>query len=202
MFGGSFDPPHVGHLLAASDAAETLGLDLLLFIPAAAQPLKHAAPAGRVPASAAARLAMTRALVDGDPRFTVDALEIERGGLSYTVDTLESVAARYPGAELFLLVGADVLASFERWREPLRVRALATLVILVRAGEGPGEASGVVQPVGVPSALPGGAPRLLTTRRVDVSSTEVRARTAAGRSIRGFVPDAVAEIIRGGALYQ
>ncbi len=192
IFGGSFDPPHVGHLLAASDAVDALGLDRLLFVPAAAQPLKHV---GRAPAPAHARLAMVRALVGDDPRFAVDAVEIERGGLSYTVDTLETVVAGALGADLFLLVGADVLAAFARWRDPLRVRALATLVVLVR-----GDASSESRTL--PPEFPGGSPRLLATRRIDLSSTEVRARVAAGQSIHGFVPDAVAEIIRGGALYQ
>ena len=196
IFGGSFDPPHVGHLLAASDAVEALDLDRLLFVPAAAQPLKHV---GREPAPPALRIAMLGALVGGDPRFAIDALEIDRGGLSYTVDTLDTVAARWPGTQQFLLVGADVLNTFAKWREPLRVRALATLVVLVRALDG-GRAS---EHDHVASAdLPGGLPRLLPTRRVDVSSTEVRARVAAGRSVRGFVPDAVAEIIRDGLLYQ
>ncbi|GJG88385.1 putative nicotinate-nucleotide adenylyltransferase [Gemmatimonadetes bacterium T265] len=189
IFGGSFDPPHVGHLLAASDAVEVLGLDRLLFVPAATQPLKHV---GRGPAPDAARVAMLRALVGDDPRFAVDALEIERGGLSYTVDTLDTLAGRWPAARRFLLVGTDVLRTFDRWRDPLRVRALAALVVLVRGDD----------ERAVPPDFPGGVPRLLPTRRVDVSSTEVRARVAAGRSVRGFVPDAVAAIIRDGRLYQ
>ncbi|HEY0778180.1 MAG TPA: nicotinate (nicotinamide) nucleotide adenylyltransferase [Gemmatirosa sp.] len=194
IFGGSFDPPHVGHLLAASDAIETLALDRLLFIPAATQPLKHPA---RRPASAALRVAMVEALVGDDPRFAVDALEIDRGGLSYTVNTLEHLAARWPDAHRTLLVGADVLGTFDRWRDPLRVRALATLVVLVRAVD----AAGFV-PVAVPPDFPGGPPRLLSTRRIDLSSTEVRDRVAAGRSVRGFVPDGVAAIIRDAGLYQ
>ena len=165
-------------------------------MPAAAQPLKHTEADARTPAPAEARLAMVRALVAGDPRFAVDALELERGGVSYTVDTLETVAARDPGAARFLLVGADVPASFHRWRDPLRVRSLAQLVVLVRAVDG-GEPTAAAL-----AAVPGGAPRLLATRRVDVSSTELRARAAAGRPLRGFVPDAVAAIIRDGSLYQ
>jgi len=192
IFGGSFDPPHVGHLLAASDAVEALGLDRLLFVPAAAQPLKHV---GRCPASAAARIAMLDALVGDDPRFRVDALEIDRGGLSYTVETLQTLAARWPGAQRFLLVGTDVLRTFDRWREPLRVRALATLVVLVRGVAGKDAGA-------VPPRFLGGLPELLPTRRIDLSSTEVRARVAAGRSVRGFVPEAVAAIIRDRALYQ
>jgi nicotinate-nucleotide adenylyltransferase len=187
VFGGSFDPPHVGHLLVATDAAERLGLERVLFVPTAAQPLKQ----GRQAAPGAIRVAMVEALVGDDARFAVDRLEVDRGGLSYTVDTLATLADRWPGRELVLLAGADVLATFARWREPHRVRQLATLVVLAR---------GDVAAVG--PDFPGGPPTLLPTRRVDVSSTEVRARLAAGRSIRGFVPDAVAEIIRSAALYR
>ena len=187
VFGGSFDPPHVGHLLVVTDAAERLGLERVLFVPTAAQPLKQ----GRQAAPAAVRVAMVEALVGDDARFAVERLEVDRGGLSYTVDTLATLADRWPGRELVLLAGADVLATFARWREPHRVRQLATLVVLAR---------GDVAAVG--PDFPGGPPTLLPTRRVDVSSTEVRARLAAGRSIRGFVPDAVAEIIRSAALYR
>ena len=194
IFGGSFDPPHLGHLLAASDAVEALELDRLLFVPTAAQPLKHR---DRSAAPASLRMLMLRALVDDDARFAVDALEIDRGGLSYTVDTLEHLAARWPDAQRSLLVGADVLRSFDCWRDPLRVRALATLVVLVRAVDGAAVAAEAITPT-----FPGGSPRLLPTRRIDISSTEVRARVAAGRSIRGFAPDAVAKIIRDARLYQ
>jgi nicotinate-nucleotide adenylyltransferase len=138
---------------------------------------------------------MTRALVGSDPRFAVDPIEIERGGLSFTVDTLGTLAERMPGAELFLLAGADVLATFGQWREPLRVRELATLVVLTR-----GDAEGRTPET--PADFPGGAPRFLPSRRVDVSSTEVRARLASGRSIRGFVPESVADLIRSAGLYQ
>ncbi len=187
VFGGSFDPPHVGHLLVAADAAERLALDRVLFIPTAAQPLKQ----GRQAAPAECRVAMVRALVGDDPRFDVERVEIDRGGLSYTVDTLATLAERWPGRELVLLAGADVLATFARWREPHRVRQMATLVVLTR-----GDAAEVGPD------FPGGPPTFLPTRRVDVSSTEVRARLAAGRSIRGFVPEGVAEIIRSAGLYR
>src|SRR5665213_319552 len=97
ILGGSFDPPHVGHLLAASDAYDELRLDRLVFVPAAAQPLK----VGKMVATADQRLAMVHLAVDGDPRFSVSAVEIERKGLSYTVDTLGQFADKYPGAELY-----------------------------------------------------------------------------------------------------
>ena len=185
LFGGSFDPPHIGHLLVAIDACEALALDRLTFIPAGVQPLK----AGRAVASPSQRYEMVRRLVGSDPRFMVDAIEIERPGLSYTVDTLATVAARETGSELFLLVGADILGSFNQWREPGRILELATLVVLERSGGGD-----------LP-ALPGRS-RSLPTRRIDVSSTEIRARVAAGKSIRGFVPDAVGEFIAAEGLYS
>lgn len=187
IFGGTFDPPHVGHLLVAIDAHEALQLDRTLFVPAAAQPLKGSA----VLATATQRLAMSRLLIGEDPRFEVDSIEIDREGLSYTVQTLEQIAEREPGAELFFLVGADVLASFWQWKEPSRVRALATLVVLQRNTEAAEVDLGA-----------GPAPIRLTTRRVDVSSTEIRRRIAEGRSIRGFVPDAIADYIARMRLYR
>jgi nicotinate-nucleotide adenylyltransferase len=187
LLGGSFDPPHNGHLLAAGDVFDALSLDRLVFIPAAAQPLK----AGVAEASAAQRLAMTRLLIEGDPRFEVDSIEVDRGGLSYTVDTLAALGARWPAAELFWLVGADVTHSFAKWRAPERVAALATVVVMVRAGDAADLA-----------AIPGGAPRSLATRRIDISSTEIRRRVREGKSIRGFVPDAVAAFIAAERLYH
>jgi len=186
LLGGSFDPPHNGHLLAAGDAFEALMLDRLVFIPAAVQPLK----AGQAEATAAQRLAMVRRLASDDPRFSVSSIEIDRGGLSYTVDTLTVLAAQWPAAELFWLVGADMVESFPRWREPKRIAELATVVVLQRAGEAPDL-----------SPLPG-APRLLPTRRIDISSTEIRHRVRAGKSIRGFVPDSVGELIAAERLYR
>lgn len=184
LFGGTFDPPHVGHLLVASDAFDALSLDRLVFIPNAVQPLKETHHA-----SSAQRLEMVRALIGDDPRFEVDPIEIDRTGLSFTVDTVASYAERYPHAERFLLVGADVLATFAQWREPGRVRELAELVVLQR-GEGDVTVKGM-QP-----------PRFLETRRIDVSSTEIRERVRSGKSIHGFVPDAVAAYIAVAALYQ
>jgi nicotinate-nucleotide adenylyltransferase len=185
LLGGSFDPPHVGHLLAASDAYESLDLDRLIFIPAAVQPLKINRSAARVEQ----RLAMIKMVAEGDPRFDVDSIEIDRGGLSYTVDTLTALTQRWPSAELFWLVGADIVPSFAQWREPDRIVELATVVVLQRAGDAAG------------GTLPAGM-RCLATRRIDVSSTEIRQRVREGKSVRGFVPDAVAEYIAAERLYR
>jgi nicotinate-nucleotide adenylyltransferase len=172
-------------LLAASDAHEALGLDRLVFIPAAVQPLKI----DRTLARAEQRLAMAKLMAGNDPRFDVDSIEIDRGGLSYTVETLAALKLRWPSAELFWLVGADIVPSFAQWREPARILELATVVVLQRAGE----AAGANLPVGM---------RCLPTRRIDVSSTEIRQRVRDGRSVRGFVPDAVAEFIAAERLYR
>lgn len=197
IFGGTFDPPHVGHLLAASDATEQLALDRLIFIPAATQPLK----AERSTASGHHRLAMVRLTIGDDPRFGADPVELDREGLSYSVDTLGDFARRFPLAERFFLVGADVLATFAQWREPRRVLELATLAVLTRRSETSDaplprrEGDGLADDVAKHAMV-------VATRRFDVSSTEIRERVRTGRSIRGFVTDGVAEYISSHGLYR
>jgi nicotinate-nucleotide adenylyltransferase len=186
IFGGSFDPPHLGHLLPVIDASESLGLDEVHFVPAAIQPFK----VGRATASPAHRLAMTERLVAGVPGFSADPTETSRSGLSFTVDTVAAIAAARPDAELVLLLGADAFALFDHWREPEQIRRLASLAVLVRGGEA------------MPDIDARTGVQLLQTRRVDISSTELRARVADGRTIRGFVPDAVADYIAAHRLYR
>lgn len=183
VLGGTFDPPHVGHLLAASDAFEALDLDRLAFIPAAAHPFKGET----VGATAAQRLHMLELLVAGDARFEIDPIEIERAGLSYTVDTLTDLARRYPNAQRYFLIGEDLVEQMPTWRSPERIVELAEVIVLSR-GDGPATTSGGL--------------RRLDTRRVDVSSTEIRARVRAGLPVHGFVPDAIAAYIRDAGLYR
>jgi nicotinate-nucleotide adenylyltransferase len=194
MLGGSFDPPHVGHLLIAVDAFEALALDKLFFIPAAIQPFKI----GQAGASAHDRLEMVRRLVGEDPRFAVDPIEADRQGVSFSVDTVTAYAARYPDAERFFLVGADVMPSFGAWREPDGIMRLAEVVVLRRGDppelSPPGSSEG--------AAAWQGRFRQLTTRRIDVSSTEIRSRIRAGQSIAGFVPSTVAAYIAEARLYR
>ncbi len=185
LLGGTFDPPHLGHWLAAVDAFEALELDRLVFVPAARQPLKQ----HRDTAPAADRLAMVRGMVGGDPRFDVDPIEIDREGLSYTVDTLAAYRRRPDVTALYFVVGADALASLHLWREPERVQTLARLVVLRR------DVDTVTIPPGVQAAV-------LPSRRVDVSSTEVRARVRTGLPIRGFVPATVEAYVTAAGLYR
>ena len=185
IFGGTFDPPHIGHLIAASDACEALGLDQLVFIPTGIQPLK----AGKEATSAAHRLAMVQLMAAGDERFSVDSMEIDRGGLSFTVDTLRTLRQRWPAgtADLIVLLGADAAAQFPQWKDPAAIQALAEVVVLTR-----GEA-----PMVVPQGLRG-----VPTRRVDVSSTEIRERVKAGKPVRALVTDPVAAYIARAGLYR
>ncbi len=201
MFGGSFDPPHVGHLLLAQDVRDALALDRLLVVPVATQPLKSD---GRT--SPEHRLAMVRRCFDGVTGIQVDPIEIDRGGLSFTVDTVEAFRRRWPLAEFHLLIGDDVLATLPRWREPERLLTLVRLVVMHRELDGersttspPDLSAGLPVAEAIHEALQAG--HRLATRRIDVTSTEIRARVRAGRSIRGFVPVPVEDYIASAGLY-
>lgn len=192
ILGGSFDPPHVGHLLVAQDALDELALDRLLVVPAAQQPLK-----GGEHASAAHRLAMVQACFGGISRIEVDPIEIDRGGLSFMVETVEVMRQRWPSATLLLLIGDDVVSGLPRWRDVTLLLSMVQLVVMHRADHGQEVAALAASPAS------GGAAkaRRMATRRVDLSSTEIRARLRDGRSIRGFVPDTVATYIATTRLY-
>lgn len=196
IFGGSFDPPHVGHLLAALDAFEALSLDRLQVIPTAAQPLKSTKLA-----SAEHRLEMTRRCFGGLAGVTVDTIEMERGGLSFTVDTVEAYRRQWPLADLHLLTGEDAAASFAKWREPERLLSMVQLVVLSRSIDG-ASAKNASTSTSEDWWKGFAQPLRLATRRVDVSSTEIRARVQSGRSIRGFVTDSVAAYIATTGLYK
>jgi nicotinate-nucleotide adenylyltransferase len=185
VFGGTFDPPHVGHLIVAQDACTALGLDRVLFVAAAVPPHKQ----DRATTPAPLRLAMLHAAIDGDERFEACDRELRRAGPSYTVETLRELRRDRPGAEIFLLLGADQVRELHLWREPAAIAALATIVELSRAG--------------VDAAPPGIgiACRRLDVTPVGISSTEIRRRVRAGEPIRYLVPPAVESIIRRERLY-
>ena len=194
VLGGTFNPPHLGHLVCASEAAAQLGLDRVLLTPVFIAPHKQAS-ADPGPAE---RLELCRLAAAGDERLEVCELEIAREGRSYTVDTLRELRARAPQDELTFILGADVALGLADWREPEAVLSLATLAVAERDGTARDD---VVARLG--QALPGAAAlRFFEMPRIDVSSSEIRSRVAAGRPIRYLVPDAVAERIRRAALYR
>ena len=183
LFGGSFDPIHHGHLLVGLAAIEALGLESLRFVPAHTQPFK----AGRHGATPEQRAAMVALAIAGEPRFALERVEVERGGPSYTVDTLRTLKAREPGVEFALLVGADAVAEIGSWREAETLPELARIVALTRAGA-PAPPSPLVW-------------RTLAVPAIEISATDVRERVRAGASVRWRVPDAVARYIAAERLY-
>jgi len=193
VFGGTFNPPHLGHLVWAQEAWLAVGLDRVLLIPTA-QPPHKAMPEDP---GAEHRLALCRAAVAGDERLEVSALEVERGGVSYTVDTLEELNSRAPDSELFLILGADVAAGLPDWRDPERLLSLATPVLAGRSGT---PAATVREAL---DRVPGGErARFVQMPTVEISSTMIRERVAAGRPIRYLVPEGVDRYIAEHRLYR
>jgi nicotinate-nucleotide adenylyltransferase len=194
ILGGTFNPPHLGHLLIAQEAYEQLGLDEVRFVPAAVPPHKEVP----VDPGASARLAMVEAAIAGDDRFAADDLEIRRGGPSYTVDTLRALHATYPGSELTFIVGGDMAASLPTWREPAEVVAAARLAVAEREGA---RRTDILERL---ATIPGAVQRVdfFDLPRIDVSSSLVRRRVAAGQPITYLVPDPVAAYIAQHGLYR
>lgn len=188
LFGGSFDPPHLGHLAFARVALEALAPDRLLWLPAG-RPWQKA---DRPMADAAHRVAMLRLLVAGEPRFAIDERELHRAGPSYTVDTLREFRAEQPAAELLLLIGQDQYARLPTWHRAEAVLALATLVVVPRAG----------QAVVAPPGLPPHRMQVLALPDIPVSSTAVRDAVADGEDIRPMVGMEVASYIAAHRLYE
>jgi nicotinate-nucleotide adenylyltransferase len=169
ILGGTFDPPHVGHLVVAQDAIDALELDLLLVVPAARPPHRDAV------LDAATRYDLARRAFEGDPRIRVSDVELERSGPSWTVDTLEWAKRELRPDGLYLIVGADQLRAFGEWKEPERILRLARLAVMTRPGE---EVAGTDVPH-----------EMIEVTRVDLSSTRIRSRLEQGRSIRYMVPE-------------
>lgn len=184
IFGGTFDPPHVGHIVAAAEVRYRLGLDRVLLIPAGDPWQKR----GAVVAAAADRFALAQAAADGVAGVEVSALEVERSGATYTVDTLEALTAS--NRKLFLIVGADAANGMGTWHRAHDVAQLATIVVVDRSGAGDAAPPG-----------PGWRIERVTIPRLDVSSTELRRRLDAGEPIDGLVPVGVAREIRSRGLY-
>lgn len=197
VFGGTFDPIHFAHLAVAQEAAETLGLDRVLFVPVGQPPHKP----DRVITSGADRLAMVELAIAGNPRFAVDRLEVDRAGPSYTVDTLEALAARSGAGDLpslTLILSSEAFKELPTWRDPRRILELACLAVAPREGYPPVSTSFMDE------AFPEFRDRVtyLDGPRMRLSASELRMRAAAGRTLRYLVPDAVAAYIDDHGLYR
>jgi len=191
IFGGTFDPIHVGHLAVAKAAMECASLDRVLFIPSAEPPHRGAALA-----QAEDRLAMAKLAVEGEPRFEVSDAEVKRGGRSYTVDTLAELRGTYASDELFLILGWDAARLFRSWHEPERVEKLASLVIVDRPG---------LKATGAEMASLGLNPARVIRCHYptpDVSGSALRHGIAGGQLVAGQLPPAVERYIADHHLYR
>lgn len=198
VFGGTFDPIHLAHLAVAQEAVEALGLERVVFVPAGQPPHKPGQPI----TSGAHRLAMVELAISGNDRFSVDRLELDRDGPSYTVDTLEALGGeREPGVprpDLMLILSAEAFLALPTWNEPRRVLDLARIAVAPRDGYPGADRAFVAE------QFPDHLDRVvfLDGPRLRLSATELRERAAAGRSLRYLVPDAVAAYIDDHALYR
>ena len=184
LFGGSFDPIHHGHLIAARSALEQLGLDEVRFMPAHEQPFK----VGRHQAGPAHRARMVELAITGAPGFRLERAELDRAGPSFTVDTLRALAAAEPDTEWVLLLGEDAARDLPSWRDPGAVASLARIAVFARPGAQAIQGDGLWRRISVPL--------------VEISATDVRQRVREGLSIRYWVPDAVAAYVTAHGLYQ
>ena len=195
ILGGTFDPPHVGHLWLATLAADAIGLDRVLFMPAAQPPHKP----GEGMASAADRLLMTRLAIAGDEAFELTLIEMERSGPSYTIDSVVELRRLYgDDAELFLLMAADSLAQIDAWRQPDELLERIEWVVGPRPGVALPDRSALEERFGERASRI----HLLGGPSLDVSSTAIRDRVAAGHAIRYLVPRGVEELIVDRGLYR
>jgi len=188
LFGGTFDPPHLGHLALAEWARDALRLDRVVFMPAGDPPHKR----GRALSPVSARVAMTRLAIRGHRGFEVSRLEADRRGPSFTVETLRALRDQQPGVRWFLLMGEDSLADLATWHEPAAIVRLATPVVAARPGARARRAARAFGRRVVWLDNPG----------LEVSSSVVRARARLGRSIRFLVPDAVANYVARTGIYR
>ena len=188
VYGGTFNPPHYGHLIVAESVRESLRLGRILFIPTNTPPHKGA----QALAPSSDRLTMTKLAVAGNNGFETSDIEVARGGLSYTVDTLKAVAARHPGSRLKLLIGADNVFDFEGWKSPADILDIADLVVMSRPGyEIQKSRTGFLSHA-----------TIVTVPQIGISGTDIRRRVKFHQSIRYLVPPAVEEYIRRHGLYK
>ncbi len=197
IYGGSFDPIHFGHLLIAELVRERLNLDEIRFVPAAVSPLKL----NQQPTDAKHRVDMIRLAIGGNVHFKLDERELQRGGPSFTVDTLAEIKAESPSSDLFFLMGADSLADFHAWREPQRICELAFVAIVARGGHATPDLAKIQTYLPKDQAKQA-AEHLVQVPQFEISSTEIRERVRHAMSIRYQVPAAVEVYIESAKLYR
>jgi len=188
LYGGSFDPVHFGHLIVAQEVCERFALDRVIFIPAAQSPLKPSA----VHASAADRLAMLEAAIEGDPRFAVSDIELRRGGLSYTLDTVREFQALHPSDTFYWIIGADQAARLPQWHAVDQLAKMVEFIVVDRPG------SLAAQMATVPGLQLHRVPR----RLIDISSTELRERARRGLPLEYFIPHKALVYLKEHCLYR
>lgn len=195
ILGGTFNPPHIGHLICAQEALDQLALDRVVLMPA------HQPPHKQVDGDpgAEARCELCRLAIEGEDRLEVSRLELERAGRSYTVDTLRTLHDQHPQDDLTFIVGGDMARSLPTWREPEAVLELATLAVAERAGAERDDIRGELRTL---RGATGERVRFFDMPRIDVSSTMLRERVATSRPIRYLVPDAVAQAIAQNGWYR
>lgn len=193
MLGGAFNPPHIGHLVLAQEAASQLGLDLVLLVPTGTPPHRRIDPEP----GPAVRLEMARLAAAADPLLEASSIEVERQGPSYSFRTLELLRDRRPDDELTLLIGADAAAHLDDWREPRRVLDLARVAVAGRPGTALEAAEAALRRLEAGERV-----EAIRMPEIGVSSTAIRRRVAAGRPIRYLVPDPVAALIAERGLYR
>lgn len=195
MFGGSFDPVHMGHLTIAQDAVEQLELDRLIFVPAAIPPHKQ----DQVLTEGRHRFEMLQLATEGNLSFEVSDMELQRGGVSYTFDTMKQIQFEHPGAELFFIVGLDSLTILHSWRNVDKLLELCTIVPFARGGEDPAKIADQIQlSKDWKTRL---LERLIRIHEIEISASEIRMRLAEGLSIRYLVPPEVEMYIAEHGLY-
>jgi nicotinate-nucleotide adenylyltransferase len=193
IFGGSFDPVHNAHLALARACQQQAALDEVWFTPTAIQPLKHQGPR----ATNSQRVEMLRLAIGDESAWRVCTIEIDRGGFSYTVDTLKQIHEELPEVDLFFLIGADALHDVARWKEPREIFRLATPLVVRRAGQSMPDIEQLKL-----LCTNDTQPQSIEMAAMDVSSSEIRRRTAAGESIENLVPEVVANFIAQYRLYS
>jgi nicotinate-nucleotide adenylyltransferase len=195
ILGGTFDPPHVGHLWLGAMAADAMALERVLFVPASEPPHKR----GQIVSRAADRMLLTRLAIATDPTFELSGIELERAGPSYTIDTVEELQTLWgPTTTLFLVMAADSLDTIDTWREPDRLLERIEWVVGPRPGTALPDRAALQRRFGAASSRI----HLLTGPSLDVSSTEIRRRVAGGHTIRYLVPRGVEELIVERGLYR